>query len=587
MKKKGNIKSETYSLKDLMDFLKNNPVFIPGFQRGFVWNVNMIKDLYKSILNKDPIGTIIIWETKNKKDFKGRPFFNNIKDGKIGKKYYIIDGQQRLLSLFFLFNKDRFTNDKQELFKRYYDPDVSDEGQIIDFRKFYFDDKDELSYDTNADEAAIELLKWHKFKWFDKQLTNLKYNFVLEFVSFPDVKNEVEHALGSFEKLNRKGKKLTVEDIFLAYIWNANPKFEDEFHNWREKQRRGKGNICASIDEGVVINTFSMIYQISNQEENGKEIENIKLRKGLKELLEIANEIKCMVKKRKGDNSIKLLKETLEALESSVLFLQDPCQIRNFEEIPSQSILVVLAIFFWYCNGNVPSKKNLRKWFWRVALDSRYSGKGYTNILKDPIKMIKKTDKFMSHFPKLTKPEIINALIKNKISSGNSSFIKSMKFVLFKEQEESISGGEDIFPSRIGIRLSKSKKAEDHFFPKYLAKEGIDILDLDYVNNIANLVFLTNGMNLNKSNKLPFIFLEELYKKSKINKQEIKVFLKANLIPKNYHNFIKQAKKERKFYDEELKKFRSGVKSKIRNYYWRFNDLRTKIISDELYKLQM
>ena len=50
---------------DLIQHIKNGAIKIPKFQREFVWEKQKTADLLDSILKGYPIGTIIIWKTKN------------------------------------------------------------------------------------------------------------------------------------------------------------------------------------------------------------------------------------------------------------------------------------------------------------------------------------------------------------------------------------------------------------------------------------------------------------------------------------------------------------------------------------------
>jgi len=59
------------------------------------------------------------------------------------------------------------------------------------------------------------------------------------------------------------------------------------------------------------------------------------------------------------------------------------------------------------------------------------------------------------------------------------------------------------------------------------------------------------------------------------------------LIPVEYQDFIKQAKKEKKFYNPDIKEFKVGVKGKIGEHYLKFKDKRTAEIARRLLSLQL
>lgn len=95
----------------------NNEVFLPGLQREFVWNQQMISKLFDSMIRNYPIGAITIWNVKHEDDYYPYRFIKNFNHGgrttPLGDKFkrfndladksdarvLIIDGQQRLNSI--------------------------------------------------------------------------------------------------------------------------------------------------------------------------------------------------------------------------------------------------------------------------------------------------------------------------------------------------------------------------------------------------------------------------------------------------------------------------------------------------------
>ena len=77
-----------FNTKTLVDFIDSGVVNIPGFQRNFVWDVKRASRLIESIIVGLPVPQIFLYE-------QGR------------NKFLVIDGQQRLMSIFY-FVKGRF-----------------------------------------------------------------------------------------------------------------------------------------------------------------------------------------------------------------------------------------------------------------------------------------------------------------------------------------------------------------------------------------------------------------------------------------------------------------------------------------------
>jgi hypothetical protein len=77
-----------FNVKTIVDFIDSGVVVIPGFQRNFVWDIRRASRLIESLIVGLPVPQIFLYE-------QGRD------------KYLVIDGQQRLMSIYY-FVKERF-----------------------------------------------------------------------------------------------------------------------------------------------------------------------------------------------------------------------------------------------------------------------------------------------------------------------------------------------------------------------------------------------------------------------------------------------------------------------------------------------
>ena len=94
------------SVKDLL--LKAHSgdwsLWLPSFQRRFVWDHVDIKAFFDSLLKGNPVGILLLWRSKNPEDsdpFALRAFIGG---GEGSENYLIVDGQRRILSLLLLLN---------------------------------------------------------------------------------------------------------------------------------------------------------------------------------------------------------------------------------------------------------------------------------------------------------------------------------------------------------------------------------------------------------------------------------------------------------------------------------------------------
>src|SRR5690554_3243246 len=97
-------KPDSKKYTDLISEIQKGQIKIPKFQRDFVWSIDKTAKLLDSILKGYPIGTFILWETnerlndiKNIGNLELPPIPDDI------KVQYVLDGQQRITSLYAAF----------------------------------------------------------------------------------------------------------------------------------------------------------------------------------------------------------------------------------------------------------------------------------------------------------------------------------------------------------------------------------------------------------------------------------------------------------------------------------------------------
>ena len=87
-------------LKDLLDDVEKGKIQLPDFQRGWVWDDERIKGLLVSISRQFPVGAIMTLEADGDVQFQKRPVEGVSLDGNERHERYLLDGQQRLTSLY-------------------------------------------------------------------------------------------------------------------------------------------------------------------------------------------------------------------------------------------------------------------------------------------------------------------------------------------------------------------------------------------------------------------------------------------------------------------------------------------------------
>ena len=111
-------------LTDLMREVEDGKAQLPDFQRGWVWDDGRIKALILSVIHCFPVGAAMFLTYGNESiHFKHKPIDGSPADAKVEPDELILDGQQRLTSLYnALYSKNavRTKTDKGKEIKRFY-----------------------------------------------------------------------------------------------------------------------------------------------------------------------------------------------------------------------------------------------------------------------------------------------------------------------------------------------------------------------------------------------------------------------------------------------------------------------------------
>ncbi len=123
MSQSGNFnKTDMITIRKIIDRVISGEIRIPAFQRDFVWSSNQVAFLLDSIYKNFPIGTVFLWKTNEclltEKTLGNYTVPEPKKDHPI---YYVLDGQQRITSLFSVFQTELKPDNNYEWIDIYFD----------------------------------------------------------------------------------------------------------------------------------------------------------------------------------------------------------------------------------------------------------------------------------------------------------------------------------------------------------------------------------------------------------------------------------------------------------------------------------
>ncbi len=181
-----------FNILTISSFIESGSLKIPGFQRNYVWNVGRASRLIESLILGLPVPQIFLFEQER-------------------NKFVVIDGQQRLMSIYY-FMKQRFPRlEKRAAIRRVFDQ----EGVVPD--ELLYDDE----YFTNFRLALPENLPNHRNKFKGLSYLTLgeyKTQFDLRPIRNVIIKQNADDGDDSaiyeiFERLNSGGINLRPQEI--------------------------------------------------------------------------------------------------------------------------------------------------------------------------------------------------------------------------------------------------------------------------------------------------------------------------------------------------------------------------------------
>ena len=134
-RKEIDIHPEDWELKIILNKIDKKRLLVPIFQRDFVWTKKDIISFLNSLVQRNLFGTLYLWRDDNKKLINEKnPFFPIIDKNKVKDDIeFIVDGQQRLTSIYGLKNINQDNNWKKKFSRIVYsfiDDEFDDEAVI-------------------------------------------------------------------------------------------------------------------------------------------------------------------------------------------------------------------------------------------------------------------------------------------------------------------------------------------------------------------------------------------------------------------------------------------------------------------------
>ena len=459
---------QSSSFSILMNDVQKGLIKIPQFQRDFVWTKEKSARLLDSILKGYPIGTFILWKTKETLRTVrnlGNATLPDTPEGDFVQ--YILDGQQRLTSLFASFKglSIRRAERVDNFGDLFIDLTATSEEELVitDISNMLpqsFVRIVDLLQGNIAFLASFPAEHHAKLSDYKMRLENYSFSTVLVREASIDVATEI------FTRINVTGRPLTVFEIMVAKTFDATSDFDlaRENDTLIDKLRDAGFETIAPT---TVLQTVSAVL---TKECSKKKI--LSLNK--KEFIAVWNKVK-------------------ESIFEAVDYFRSALRIPVSRLMPYNALLVPFAYFFFHHPQKPVGDRQvyLQDFFWRVSFGGRYSYSLESRLAQD----IKRIDTILEgklpeyDYPIDTTAEFVT---NNGWFSVSRSYVKAVLCIFAYHQPKSFVDHSLVNINNDWLKRANSKNYH-HFFPKaYLKKQGIEDAR---ANHVANITIVDDFLN--------------------------------------------------------------------------------------------
>lgn len=485
----------------ILDKVDEYQLFVPAFQREYVWKKKNAKELISSLIKEHPTGTMLTWETSKPPELKGKIGY----DEKQGAVKLILDGQQRITTLYMMmrgkippyYSEEEIKHDPRDLY-------VNVETLELEYFKRTKMEKNPLwvhltdifQKKIRAKDIVRRLEKIEQVSRERDDLIDDNFNAIQkipdrEFLeqSIP-IKASLKEAIDIFYIVNSSGVNLTDAELALAQISGYWPKARERF----------KTKLLEMEKDGFVFNLSFLVYVMMGV-----------LHHGGSEL-----------QKLHSPDNFEPMKAAWNLLESHTLdyvinILRSQVYIDHTKEINSVYALVPIVVYVFNKGKENLSQveiNKIKKWFYYSQIRQRYISQMPQKLDKDVSIIVESETPFddLLNIIKLERPleisrdEFIGVDIRNPLYSLMRWYFKSKNAVCFS--------------TGVSIRknMGKSYALEwDHIFPYSVLKEnGYDFnnrFKYSLAQEITNRAILTQTANRTKSNRFAEDYLKEVQDK--------------------------------------------------------------------------
>ena len=498
------------TIRRILDDVKKGQIRVPAFQRSFVWDGERVAYFMDSLYKSYPVGSLLLWRTHSRLKTENQlgPFTLPDPEPKMPVDY-VLDGQQRITSIYGVFQIDQ-PSVEEEWSHVYYDFQAEADAQQSQFvvlpaataatgpdPKRYFPLRS--LFDTTAYRKATSGIGDDLAKRADSLYERFKE------VQIPVLSLETEDKRSVaivFERVNRKGVPLDTLQLLTAWTWSDDFDLQAAFTDLAD-ELGPFGFDELGDDDNLLLRCCAAFLTGDPGPEKLVDVTGAKVRDRFEEIM----------------NGIK----------GAIDFLKANFSVASLKNLPFHTIIVPLSVFFaapkdTQVKTTAEQTKTLTQWFWRCCFSRRYSS-GVLRYLSEDIAEIMKLREGQP-----SKLADIPSTVDDKFFTENTFKINAVNtktFILMLAQMKPlsfVSGGQ------VGLEnvLRTYNRTEfHHLYPRATLKKAKK--DPQEINSLANYCFLSRADNNALGGVAPSIYRAKM-------PQDVGEILKRAICPDTLFN---------------------------------------------------
>jgi hypothetical protein len=466
--------------------IDSGQIKLPMFQREFVWEKEQSSKLIDSILKGFPIGTFIFWKTKEElRSYKEVGNHKLPETDKGDYVQYILDGQQRITSLYAIRKGIRITKDGKEVDYRdifiNLDHDPENDEQIVVTEQQT--GKRYVSVHRVLTSQVTDLLDEFPNRETLKQIETYKNKLTNYDFSTITIKDYplIEVACEVFSRINTGGKSLTVFEIMVAKTYDEAKKFDlaEKYELLRDGSDDEKECLTSAkfetLPESIIMQCVAAITLRAVRS---------------KDILKIRRE-----------TFIDQWEPMKASLFTAIDFIRSEFRVPVSQLVPYPALVVPLVYFFNATANKKPGIEQVRlleQFFYWAGLTERYGSSTESKMSEDFNKM----DAIVKGVaPTYASTELSIAPLKiaeTWFSAGNG-YCKAILCLLAYQLPKSFDTNGLVILDNSNLKIATSRNYH-HFFPKAY----LDSVDKSKEPNlIANITLIDGYSNKHRIGKKP------------------------------------------------------------------------------------